>query len=194
MKILLILAHPKPDSFNHILAETAAQTLRELGHEVLFHDLYLERFNPVLPVDEEKLDESELPEFLRQYLAELRESQGLVFVHPNWWGGAPAILRGWIDRVFRQNSVYNFTPNGAVSYIGDKIVQVFSTSNTPRDIEVNVYGNPVETFWKVIIFGVLGSRSFEHRNFESIILSTPDERRLWIDEVKTTIRRRFTSS
>jgi putative NADPH-quinone reductase len=191
MKILLILAHPKPDSFNHILAETAAQTLRELGHEVLFHDLYRERFDPVLPADEEKLDESELPEPLRQFLAELRESQGLVFVHPNWWGGAPAILRGWIDRVFRQNSVYNFTPDGPISYIGDKIVQIFSTSNTPRDIEVNVYGDPIETFWKTIIFGVLGSQSFERRNFGSVILSTPDERRLWLGEVKTTIRRRF---
>ncbi|MDR2440952.1 MAG: NAD(P)H-dependent oxidoreductase [Planctomycetaceae bacterium] len=191
MKILLILGHPKSGSFNHVLAETAVQTLGELGHEVLFHDLYRERFDPVLPVDEEKLDESELPEYLRQYLSELRESQGLIFVHPNWWGGTPAILRGWIDRVFRQNSVYNFTPNGPVSYIGNKIVQVFSTSNTPRDIEVNVYGDPVETFWRVILFGLLGSQSFERRNFESIILSTPEERRLWIDEVKTTLRRRF---
>ncbi|MDR0337025.1 MAG: NAD(P)H-dependent oxidoreductase [Planctomycetaceae bacterium] len=194
MKVLLILAHPKPESFNHVLAETAAQTLRELGHDVLFHDLYLEQFDPVLPVDEEKLDESELPEFLRQYLTELRESKGIVFVHPNWWGGTPAILRGWIDRVFRQNSVYNFTPNGPISYINDKIIQVFSTSNTPRDIEVNVYGDPIETFWKVIVFGLLGCQSLERRNFEPIILSTPEERRLWIDEVKTTIRRRFTCS
>ncbi|MDR0704370.1 MAG: NAD(P)H-dependent oxidoreductase [Planctomycetaceae bacterium] len=191
MKILVILGHPKTGSFNHVLAETAVQTLRELGHEVLFHDLYKEQFDPVLPTDEEKLDESELPEFLRQYLAELRASQGLIFIHPNWWGGPPAILRGWIDRVFRQNSVYNFTPNGPVSYIGDKIVQIFSTSNTPRDIEVKMYGDPVENFWKVIVFGLLGSKSFERRNFESIILSTPDERRLWLDEVKTTIRQRF---
>jgi putative NADPH-quinone reductase len=194
MKILLILAHPKPGSFNHSLAETALRTLRELGHEVMFHDLYQERFDPVLPVDEERLDESELPEFLRQYLAEVRESQGLIFVHPNWWGGPPAILRGWIDRVFRQNSVYNFTPDGVISYIGDKIVQVFSTSNTPHEIETEVYGNPLEKFWKVIVFGLLGSKSFERRNFGSIILSTPEERRLWLNEVETTLRQRFTFS
>lgn len=191
MKTSIILAHPKPGSFNHSLAETVRRTLTASGHTVFFHDLYQERFDPVLPPDEERLDEEKLPQDIQDYIAELRAVDGLVFVHPNWWGGPPAILRGWIDRVFRQNSVYNFSPDGAVCHIGQKTVQVFSTSNTPRDIELNVYGDPVEVFWKTVVFGLLGSKSFERRNFESIIVSTQEEREHWLNEAEAAVRRRF---
>lgn len=191
MKVSVIVAQNKTESFNHGIADQVCSTLREMNHEVTIHDLYRENFNPVLPVGEEKLPEENLPQDIRDYLTEIREANGLVFVHPNWWGGPPAILRGWVDRVLRQGSVYNFTPDGPVSYIGDKIVQVFSTSNTPRDVELNFYNDPIENFWKVLVFGLLGSKSFERRNFEQIILSTPEERKAWLDVVEQTIQRRF---
>jgi putative NADPH-quinone reductase len=194
MKITLILGHPQPGSFNHSIAALAVETLQELGHDVCFHDLYQEKFDPVLPEGESQRDEKELPEFLRRTIDEIREADGLIFVHPNWWGGTPAILRGWIDRVLRSGSVYHFTPSGPVSSIGNKIVQIFSTSNTPRPIEIDVYGDPVGQFWKVILFGLLGSKSFEHRNFESVVLSTPEERSQWLCEIKKTIQRRFASN
>jgi len=191
MNILLILAQNKTSSFNHAIAARAAAALEELGHSVSVHDLYAEHFDPVLPIGEESLPEEELPQTIRDYLAEVRSSDGLIFVHPNWWGSPPAILRGWVERVFRQNSMYNFSPQGVVSYIGDKVVQIFSTSNTPREIEMNVYRDPIENFWKTILFGLLGCKSFERRNFEPIILSTPEERKKWLDEIEDTIKRRF---
>ncbi len=52
MRVSLLLAHPKPGSFNHAIAETAMQTLQHNGHQVAFHDLYLEGFDPVLPWQE----------------------------------------------------------------------------------------------------------------------------------------------
>jgi putative NADPH-quinone reductase len=146
MKILLILGHPKPSSFNGAVAEKATAVLKRLGHEIIFHDLYQERFDPVLPADEENLPDEKLPVFLREHLRQFKEAEGIIFVHPNWWGGPPAILRGWVDRVVRTNSCYRFTKDGVVSYVGGKIVQVFSTSNTPRDSELNVYGDPIENF------------------------------------------------
>jgi hypothetical protein len=78
-----------------------------------------------------------------------------------------------------------------VSHVGGKIVQVFSTSNTPRDVEINVYGDPIEIFWKVVVFGLLAPKSFERRNFESVVMSTPEERKGWLEEVEATIKRRF---
>ena len=191
MKILLLLGHPKPNSLNHTIAETARRVLQELGHEVMFHDLYQERFDPVLPLGEDALPEEELPEFLQDHLRHFKEADGVIVVHPNWWGGPPAILRGWVDRVVRTDSCYNFTPNGVVSHVGGKIVQIFSTSNTPRDIEINVYGDPIENFWKVVVFGLLGCNSFERRNFESVVLSTPEERQGWLAEVGDILQRRF---
>jgi len=191
MKILLVLGHPKPNSLNHAIAETAVAVLNTLGHEVIFRDLYQERFDPVLPDGEEHLPEEELPRYIQDHLRDFKESDGVVIVHPNWWGGPPAILRGWVDRVVRTNSCYNFTPNGVVSHVGGKIVQIFSTSNTPREVEMNVYGDPIENFWKVVVFGLLGTQSFERRNFESVVLSTPEERRGWLAEVETILKRRF---
>ena len=191
MKILLLLGHPKQNSFNHAIAETSVNVLTKLGHDVVFHDLYQEHFDPVLPSGEEGLPEEQLPEYLQDHLRHFKEADGVVVVHPNWWGGPPAILRGWVDRVLRANSCYQFTKEGVVSYVGGKIVQVFSTSNTPRDVELNVYGDPLEVFWKVVVFGLLGTQSFERRNFESVVLSTLAERQDWLAEIETTLRRRF---
>jgi putative NADPH-quinone reductase len=191
MKTLLILGHPKPTSLNHAIAEISVSVLKTLGHEVVVHDLYQERFDPVLPMGEENLPDAELPEFLQVHLCHFKEAEGIIFVHPNWWGGPPAILRGWIDRVVRNGSCYNFTKEGVVSHAGGKIVQIFSTSNTPRDVEMNVYGDPIDNFWKVVVFGLLGTKSFERRNFESVVLSTPEERKGWLDEVAAILKRRF---
>ena len=191
MKILLILGHPKPNSLNHAIAEKSLAVLKELGHEITFHDLYRERFDPVLPPGEDTLSEEELPGFIQNHLQSFKVADGVIFVHPNWWGGPPAILRGWIDRVVRTNSCYNFTQEGVVSHVGGKVVQIFSTSNTPRNVEINVYGDPIENFWKVVVFGLLGTKSFERRNFESVVLSTPEERQGWFAEVEATLKRRF---
>ena len=191
MKTLIFLAHPKPGSFNHAIAETVFRSLEELGHEPILHDLYAERFDPVLSVEELTCANEELPESLKKHQAEVQDAKGFVFVHPNWWGNPPAILAGWLDRVLRNGFAYRFTEKGPVPLLGDKIVQVFSTSNTPREVELNVYRDPLENFWKTIVFGLCGCESFERRNFEPVILSTDEQRCDWLCEVGETIHRRF---
>lgn len=189
--VSIFLGHQKPGSFNHAIAETVRATLAEHACEAILHDLYAERFNPVLEDEEIRADEQSLPEEIRRQMDELRRSDGLVFVHPNWWGGPPAILRGWIDRVLRQGFAYRFTEKGPVGHFTDKNVLVLSTSNTPRDVEIGVYGDPIENFWRTVVFGLCGCASFERRNFESIIMSTPEQRRAWLDEVKELTLRNF---
>jgi len=191
MKILLILGHPKSGSLNHAIAEKSIAVLEALGHEVIYHDLYRECFDPVLLPDEETMPDEKLPAFLQDHLRSFKESEGIVFVHPNWWGGPPAIFRGWVDRVVRKGSCYQFTKDGVVSHVGGKVVQIFSTSNTPRDIELNVYGDPIEVFWNIVVFGILGTKTFERRNFESVVMSTPEERKGWLNDVEAILQRRF---
>lgn len=192
MKISVVVAHPNVGtSFNHAITKTVCDTLAAQGHQVVLHDLYDEKFDPILEPGEEKLEEHELPLPVRNAMNDVRQSDGLVFVHPNWWGAPPAILKGWIDRVLRAGFAYRFTQDGPVPHMTDKIVQVFSTSNTPKEVEENVYKNPIEHFWKTIVFGLCGSRSFEYRNFEPVIMSTLQDRSHWLDEVAETIKRRF---
>jgi putative NADPH-quinone reductase len=188
MNVLVILGHQRPGSFCHAIAATAVGRLRALGHEVTFHDLYADGFDPIMP-HAETLKEADLPPAIQRHCDEVRAADGLIVVHPNWWGQPPAILKGWVDRVFRQGVAYEFGPGGAVvQHLQGKRALVFTTSNTPRDMELELFGDPLENLWKNCIFGFCGVTDFRRRNFESIVLSTPEERAGWLAEVEALTR------
>jgi len=190
VKILLILGHQHPGSFNHAIALAAMDELRELGHEVIYHDLYAEGFDPVLPHEEIPKDAPK-DAVIERHCEEVRAAGGYVVVHPNWWAMPPAILKGWIDRVLCQGVAYDFGDGGVIGRLKGKRAVIFTTSNTPRDVELKVFGDPLENLWKTCIFGFCGVDDFCRRNFESIILSTADQRKEWLEEVRRIIRQRF---
>ena len=191
MKVLVVIGHQSPGSFCHAIAQTAIDAMRAAGHEVIYHDLYQERFDPILPPPEVPKD-GQLDPVIERHCREVQAVDGFLIVHPNWWGQPPAILKGWLDRVIRQGVAYEFGPGGAVigHFKGKKAV-VFTTSNTPRDIEVSVFGDPLENLWKTVVFGFCGVEAPFRRNFESIIMSTPEQRRQWLDEVRSTVQEKF---
>lgn len=82
MKITLILAHPRHGSFNHAIAEMAVATLRQAGHVVTVHDLYAERFDPLLP-DPEIARDVALPPVISEHCREIAVADEIVIVHPN---------------------------------------------------------------------------------------------------------------
>jgi putative NADPH-quinone reductase len=190
MKVLVIIGHQKTGSFCHAIAGTAVETLKAAGHEVIYHDLYEERFDPILP-DAEVPREATLDPVIQRHCDELVAADGYVIVHPNWWGQPPAILKGWLDRVVRQGVAYKFGPQGVIELLAGRRALVFTTSNTPRDVELSVFHDPLENLWKTVIFGMVGVKQFERRNFEPIILSTPDDRRQWLDEVHQRVGKFF---
>ena len=91
MNISLILGHPQPGSFDHAIAETAPATLHAHGHAVHYHDLYAEGFDPILPYGE-MLREAVLDPVVAQHCDEIANADGIIIVHPNWWGQPPAVL------------------------------------------------------------------------------------------------------
>ena len=188
MKVLVIIGHQHQGSFCHALADAAVEEAEAAGHEVIFHDLYAEKFDPVLPHEEIAGEENLAPE-VRRHCDELLGADLIVIVHPNWWGQPPAMLKGWIDRVFRQGTIYRFSENGVQSEIAGKTALVFTTSNTPRDIELEAYGDPLQNLWQNCIFGLCGITNFTRRNFESVIMSTLEERKQWLTDLRETIRK-----
>ena len=195
MKILVVIGHQRQGSFNHAILATALEELSAVGHEVVTHDLYAEGFDSLLP-DEEIAPDAELPEIIAQHVAELDAADGVIVIHPNWWAQPPAILKGWLDRVLRVQHGYKFGPNGVEGLYGDKTAVVLTTSNTPREAELELYGDPLEILWKKCVFGFCGvpEENFERRNFESVIMSTPEERAGWLDTVREIVHRRFPAS
>ncbi|MEN6459625.1 MAG: NAD(P)H-dependent oxidoreductase [Thermoguttaceae bacterium] len=192
MKILVLLGHQHPGSFCHAIAATAIEALKAAGHEVVFHDLYAEKFDPILPHDEIPRNSS-LDPIVAQHCREVTTADGYLVVHPNWWAMPPAILKGWIDRVWRQGVIYRFGPSGVESLVAGRRALVFTTSNTPREDELRLFGDPLENLWKTCVFGFCGITDFQRRNFESIIMSTAEQRRGWLEEVRTAVRERFPS-
>jgi putative NADPH-quinone reductase len=195
MKISVILAHPRPGSFNHAIADEAASMLRKSGHAVTVHDLYQEQFDPVLPQDE--IPRDALPDpVIARHCREIATADGIVFVHPDWWGMPPAILKGWIDRVLRPGIAYRFAETDTGEGIPEGLlvagaVLVFNTSNTPAVREQEVFGDPLERIWKDCIVSFCGVRMFRRRMFGVIVTSTVHQRKAWLSEVREITRETF---
>ncbi len=190
MNVFVLIGHQKQGSFCHAIAATAVEELQAAGHEVVYHDLYAERFDPILP-HEEIPKGAPLDPVVERHCREVAAADGYLIVHPNWWAMPPAILKGWLDRVMRQGVAYQFGPGGVEKLLAGRKAVVFTTSNTPRDDELRLYGDPLENLWRNCIFDLCGVTDFVRCNFESIILSTPDQRRQWLDQVREIVRRGF---
>ena len=195
MNLLVILGHPSPASFNAAIARTVVETLKELGHTVRFHDLYAEAFPSELPA-EEILTHAPVAEVVSRHCKELAEADGIVIVHPNWWGMPPAVVTGWVDRVFRPEVAYRFVGEDGGEGVPEGLLKarkaiVFNTSNTNETRENEVFGDPLERIWRDCIFDLCGITDVERRMFRIIVTSTEEERQGWLDEVRQMMRRSF---
>jgi NAD(P)H dehydrogenase (quinone) len=191
MKISIILAHPDKNSFNQAIAKTACEELRERGHEIFFHDLYKEAFDPILTAMEIP-KESLIPPEIEKHCRELAMADGIIIIHPNWWGQPPAILKGWIDRVIRPCVAYEFLEGDAGEGIPHGLLKakaalVFNTSNTETKREQIVFGDPLELIWKNCIFDLCGVKHFLRRMFTIVVTSTTEERKIWLQEVRERV-------
>lgn len=114
MRVLIVFAHPLEGSFCAALRDRILATLLDGGHEVDLLDLYTEGFQPVLSAEEHLLHRSgpETKPAIADHTQRLRQAEALVFIYSTWWGGQPAILKGWIDRVWIEGVAYTL-PHGA---------------------------------------------------------------------------------
>lgn len=190
-KASVMLAHPYPESFNHAIYHTVCSKLESLNIEVFKHDLYQEHFNPILTVEELGSDTS-TDILVNQYASELLESTFLFFIHPNWWGQPPAILKGYIDRVIRPPYAYDF-PSGdsggglPIGKLKGKYGIVLNTSNTEEERENEYFNDPLENIWKQCVFGFCGIEKYYRKMFRIIADSTLEQRNKWIKEIQEIV-------
>jgi len=195
MRVLVVLAHPRSNSFNHAIGEAAVHVLEAEGHQVAFHDLYAEGFDPILGWKEIPKG-SQIDGTIAMHCRDLVEAEGIIVVHPNWWGMPPAMLKGWVDRVIRPGVAYEFlegdsgdgVPRGLLQA---RIALVFNTSNTPLQRELEAFGDPLQTLWKNCIFGLCGIGDFHRKSYGVVVTSTEEQRQAWLDDVRETVRQCF---
>jgi len=181
-RALVVLCHPNRTGFNQAVAAAAAKTLGAT-HDVDFLDLYHEEFNPVLPADELprkfSFDETAL-----RYSEMVKAASVFVFCHPDWWGGPPALLKGFIDRVFRPGIAYEFEgyeflSKKKTSLLAGRKALVFSTTDYPRPEGED----PSATIWKKNVFAYCGIEDAEVHTFYGTYESTYEARHAWIEDV-----------
>jgi NAD(P)H dehydrogenase (quinone) len=112
VKVLVVFSHPLDDSFAAAARDRAMMGLRSAGHQVRLTDLYAEGFEPALSAweHEHHLDPPEHKPDLARHFDDLRWCDALVLVYPTWWSGQPAMLKGWIDRVWVPGVAYDLPP------------------------------------------------------------------------------------
>jgi putative NADPH-quinone reductase len=147
MRVHVIHAHPVETSFNRALFNAAVETLTTKGHEVDALNLYDEGFDAVLS-REERLNYHEVPGNLtpavKPYVDRLRAAEALVFVHPVWNYGYPAILKGYFDRIFLPG--VSFILEGG----GDRGRLVPNLDNIKKVAFVTTYGG---NRWRTMLMG-----------------------------------------
>ncbi|MDG4865791.1 NAD(P)H-dependent oxidoreductase [Streptomyces sp. T-3] len=189
MKAAVYLAHPRPGSFNHALAEAVAGELRERGCEVVVHDLYGEGFDPVVPADgTETVDAAPAADDPQVALhrAELATLDALVFVHPNWWGMPPAVLTGWVQRVLAPGVAYKLgpadgEPDGLLS-AGRALV--LNTSDTPAEREEREFGDPLERIWASCVLPYVGVKDVRRFVFRTVSDASDEQRAGWLRQAR----------
>jgi NAD(P)H dehydrogenase (quinone) len=191
MLALIVVANPSPNSLSHAMASAAERVLVARGYEIAYHDLYAEHFDPVQPTGEDgNVVSSNV--LVEQHCAELARADLILVLHPNWWGQPPAILKGWIDRVFRLNTAYAYPPGVGfegvpVGLLRARLAIVVNTSNTSAEREATAFGDPLETLWKNCVFGLCGVSGFMRRMYAPVSGSTAQQRAAWLSEVTALV-------
>jgi len=191
MLALIVIANPSPSSLSHAMASAAEQVLAARGYECAVHDLYAEHFDPVQPTGEDgNITSSSL--LVERHCLELARADLILVFHPNWWGQPPAILKGWIDRVFRLDTAYAY-PAGVgfegvpIGLLRARHAIVVNTSNTPAEREASEFGDPLEVLWKRCVFGLCGVGSVMRRMYAPVSGSTAQQRAVWLAEVAALV-------
>lgn len=116
MKVLVVYCHPVPESFGAALRDAAMETLAAAGRELRLIDLYAENFNPVMCCEERRSynDRAPADPALLPHIEAIRWAEVILFVYPTWWYGLPAMLKGWLDRVWATDIAFSLSPSGGI--------------------------------------------------------------------------------
>lgn len=135
MKHLIVYVNPDTESFSHRILETVKDYSLEKGHEVEVRDLYKMNFNPVLSLEELRaLDkDNSVSADVKEEQKYLDWAEVVTFIYPIWWQ-IPAMMKGYMDRVFSYEYAYVYTDKGPKGLLGDKKVFRFNSMGTHREV------------------------------------------------------------
>ena len=183
-RILIINGHPDKESFCFALAETYKKGADGSGTECKLVNLIDLEFNPVLTYGYRVV--SDLEPDLVQIQRDITEATHLVLVYPNWWGTYPALLKGFIDRVFLPNFAFKYLDESPLpeKLLKGRSARLLVTMDTPKWYNWLINRNPGVNSMKRAILEFCGIRPVKVSSFATLKDSSDAERKSWLAEVE----------
>jgi NAD(P)H dehydrogenase (quinone) len=185
MNHLIIYANYNDGSFNHALCNQLIDTYSALGHQVAVRDLYALGFNPVLTEDDFRLLQSgQTPDDILVEQKHVQAADILTFLYPIWWTSMPAILKGYIDRVFAYGFAYKASEKGSVGLLANKKAFIINTTGQPKSLYEKGMYQALNMTTNTGIFEFCNIQVLEHLYFSSINSVSAETRAAYIEQAK----------
>jgi NAD(P)H dehydrogenase (quinone) len=186
MKHLIIYSHPNPKSFNHAIAEAFIEGLEENNHEARMRDLYAFNFDPRLTIpDITACKKGQPPEDIGTEQEHIKWADIITFIGPLWWGGFPAITKGYMDRVLSDGFAYTGDENGPKGLLPDKKVFTIMTGDAPERVyEKSGLFKSMDHIFDDITCQFCALKVIGHKYFMSVNEVDDAQRKKMLQEVK----------
>ena len=188
-KILLINGHPNKESFNYGIVEAYKKGAESTGAEIKEIIISELNFNPNLKFGYQKRMELE-PDLLTAW-EKIKLAEHLVWVHPVWWGGFPAIMKGFIDRLFLPGFAFQYKENsiGWNKLLAGKTAHIITTLDQPYWYYWLTTGRPSINQLKKAILHFCGVKPVKTTFIEFVKKSDERKRRKWLVEIEKSGKR-----
>ena len=179
-RILVVLGHPVKESFCSALADAYVNGAKIAGNEVQLISLSTLSFDPILHNGYNSIQPLE-PDLLSAQKA-MKWAEHLVFVYPIWWGAMPALLKGFIDRVFLPGFAFKFRDGSAMwdRLLSDRSAHLLVTMDTPQWYYKFVYRMPGHNQMKRTILKFCGIKPVKVSSFGPVKNATLQKREKWL--------------
>ncbi|MFO7789643.1 MAG: NAD(P)H-dependent oxidoreductase [Bacteroidota bacterium] len=185
MNTLIIYANYKEPSFNSAVRDILGETFNKNGHEVVIRDLYNIKFNPVLSrKDLESIDDERYPVGITEEQKYITRADIIAFVYPIWWSGMPAMLKGYIERVFLEGFAFRTENGKATPLLTDKKVMLFNTTGSTEFFNTQKQRDALNEITENCIFEFCGMEILNHTYFHAIQDVDDKTRKKYLDEVR----------
>ena len=170
-RVLLVIGHGREDSLCHRLLEAAREAVVAKGAQARVQDLLADGFDPILrlpPGARSALPEHGCPA-ARRYQEDVKWMDALVVVHPVWWFGPPAILKGWVDQVLVDTVAFRRPPAGQPKpLLGGRRALIVQTFLAPWTIDRFLMRNISGAFWRRAVLLSVGIRKVRRLAFYGV--------------------------
>lgn len=197
MKALIVFAHPRKSSFTHALVDRIARTIQGQGHQVQIRDLYAMNFNPVLKaedtihIEEGKFlrEADRFPSDVQMEMDLIEASDLLVYVFPSWWNGMPAIMKGYVDRVFQHGFAYSFESDEPRKRFKDKKAIFFTPTGQPQneDGSLTAIDQAMKMLTSEWLFNSNDAQVLDHVFYGRVPYMTREQLAAYLDDAESRI-------